>query len=174
MSPGSKKEDSGKSPHNTGDDNAVSFALNVEPSKVLDLIVGKQTHYYTLWAGYTAVQFAVGSFGYSAGPLNQWVALAVLCGVWAFNFGHLGFVLQCMSQLEKMSLVLSAALGGRQHEYDSTLRAALTNFGEGAWFWRFFKQTSDRRNYRMNILVHLWIDLCASAALIVRVKGLIV
>ena len=43
-----------------GDDSLLS---KIEPSKIIDLIVSKQTHYYSLWAVYTAVQFAAGSYG---------------------------------------------------------------------------------------------------------------
>ena len=35
----------------------------IEPTKILDLVISKQTHYYSLWAVYTAVQFAAASFG---------------------------------------------------------------------------------------------------------------
>jgi hypothetical protein len=72
--------------------NMNTLLEKIESPKILDLIVSKQTQYYTLWGVYTAVQFAAGSFQ-SGGKLSLGVGLAVLCGVWAFNLGHLGFVL---------------------------------------------------------------------------------
>lgn len=65
---------------------------DVGAAKLLDLLIGKQTQFYTLWGVYTAVQFTAGGFG-SKDTLSRGVAYAVIAGVWAFNFGHLGFVL---------------------------------------------------------------------------------
>jgi hypothetical protein len=76
---------------------ADSLLSKIELPKIIDLIVSKQTQYYTLWGVYTAVQFAAGSYGYSH-PVPLGVGLAVFFGVWAFNFGHLSFLLRCADQ----------------------------------------------------------------------------
>jgi len=95
-----------------------SLLSTIEPSKIIDLIVSKQTQYYTLWGVYTAVQFAAGSYGYGH-RLPLGVALAVFFGVWAFNFGHLGFVLRCVAQLNKLTIVLNAAIEENKNKYRS-------------------------------------------------------
>jgi hypothetical protein len=45
----------------------------IESPKILDLIVSKQTQYYTLWGVYTAVQFAA-----------RWLPIwwEIVCGSW--------------------------------------------------------------------------------------------
>lgn len=48
-----------------GGPNTNSFLSKIEPAKVIDLIISKQTQYYSLWAVYTAVQFATAGFGNS-------------------------------------------------------------------------------------------------------------
>jgi hypothetical protein len=141
----------------------------IEPAKILDLIISKQTQYYTLWAVYTAVQFAAGGYGYGH-PLPLGVGLAVLLGVWAFNLGHLGFVLQCVAQLNKLSVVLNAALH-KPEDYENSLNDALEGMQEGGMFWKFLKQGKDLRSYRMNCFVHFFIDTCASVALLIRIDN---
>jgi hypothetical protein len=145
---------------------------NIEVPTIVTLIVSKQTQYYTLWGGYTAVQFTAGSFGYASDhrlPLG--IGLVVLCGVWAFNLGHLGFVLQCINQLNKLSAVLNAALAGKESEYRESLKFALGDMQAGAWFWRFYKRGKHLISYVTNSFVHFLIDVCASAALLIRVDS---
>ena len=67
----------------TGADKIID---DVGTSKLLDLLIGKQTQFYTLWGVYTAVQFTAGGLG-SKDTLSPGVAYAVIAGVWAFNFG---------------------------------------------------------------------------------------
>jgi hypothetical protein len=148
-----------------GEETLVS---KIEPSKIIDLIVSKQTQYYTLWAVYTAVQFAAGSFALNLSPVPLWVGLFVFFGVWAFNFGHLGFVLQCVSQLEKLSEVLKFVLQNKKEQYISELNVAFEKMEEGAYFWHFLGSGEHLRSYRMNMFVHFFIDTCASAALLFR------
>src|SRR4051794_1230497 len=88
----------------------TSVPPTLEPSKILDIIGTKQTQYYALWAVYTAVQFSAATYG--IGKTLSWsVAIAVLAGFWIFNLGHLGFVLQCVRQLDRLQqlLLLSAS-----------------------------------------------------------------
>lgn len=140
----------------------------IDPPKVLDLIINKQTQYYTLWGVYTVVQLTAGSFGDSSKPLSPWVGLAVLFGVWTFNFGHLGFVLTSVDQLNKLSVVMNAALGGDKKEYQCSLRA-FKNMQDGILPWKLWLQSSDMRSYRMNSGVHLFIDTMATLAMLFRV-----
>jgi hypothetical protein len=144
--------------------------LKVEASKIIDLIVSKQNQYYALWAGYTAVQFTAASFGGTDGP-TLWVAVAVLCGVWAFNLGHLGFVLQCAAQLDKLGVALKAAIDDNRAAYDAAVRSAFENVKEGDLFWDRVRERAHTRNYKMNCFVHLFIDVCASVALILRINS---
>jgi hypothetical protein len=144
-------------------------AFKVEPSRVIDLTISKQTQYYTLWAVYTAVQFAAGSYG-SNQPLTMTAGLAVLVGVWMFNLGHLGFVLRCVEQLDKLGCALTAALNGEQAKYQTELGNAVGDMREGGFFWQFHKRQGQTRSYLLNTTVHLVIDTCASVALLTRVK----
>jgi hypothetical protein len=160
-----------------------SLLSTIEPPKIIDLIISKQTQYYTLWAVYTAVQFAAGGFGYGTKSLPLGVGLAVLAGVWAFNLGHLGFVLQCVTELNRLTIVLNAALDENMEAYRSALQGAFRDMAEGTFFWRVLKQgkqlkrgevailENQLRSYGMNIFVHFWIDMCASLALLIRVDN---
>lgn len=150
---------------------ADSLLSKIEPSKIVDLIISKQMQYYTLWGVYTAVQFAAGGFGFSVKPLPLAVGLAVLLGVWAFNLGHLGFVLRCVDQLNKLTAVLNAAIEDKKPKYELELKAAFENMLEGSHFWHFLGRSGHPRSYGWNIFVHFWIDVCASAALLVRVDS---
>src|SRR2546423_9462511 len=108
---------------------ATSLILTIEPPKIVDLIISKQTQYYTLWGVYTAVQFTAGSYGYGHKvPLGG--GLAVVFCVGAVNFWHLRFVLQCVSQLDKLKSVLRAALNDPP-PYETTLPPALHHTPEG-------------------------------------------
>ena len=156
-----------------------SLVSKIEVSKVIDLIVSKQTQYYTLWGVYTAVQFAVGGYGYGR-PLPLGVGLAVLLGVWAFNFGHLSFVLECVAQLNKLGDALKAAVDNEPNDqsklqkasYQSALQKALEEMQKGGWFWRHFKREEKHlKSYVMNSFVHFLIDICASLALLIRVDN---
>jgi hypothetical protein len=120
-----------------------------------------------LWGVYTAVQFAAAGFGYGH-PLPLGVGLAVFFGVWAFNLGHLGFVLQCMAQLNRLSVVMDAVLRHNKETYQTALHHAFRDIGEGIFFWKLVRGEHGR-SYRMNIFVHFFIDICASAALLSRV-----
>jgi hypothetical protein len=144
------------------------LVIDIGPAKVIDLMTSKQTQYYTLWAVYTAVQFAAGSYGLNTN-LSLATALAVIVGVWTFNLGHLGFVLQCVNQLNQLTHVLDAALR-TPGAYGERLRNAVENIQEGALFWSFFKG-GEPRSYIGNIAVHLLIDTCASVALLTRVPS---
>ncbi len=77
----------------------------VELPTIIDLIVSQQNQYYTLWGVYTVVQFAAGSYGYGQ-PLSLELGLAVFFGVWAFNLGHLSFLLSCADQLDKLKVLI--------------------------------------------------------------------
>jgi hypothetical protein len=143
--------------------------FTIEPSKVIDLIISKQTQYYTLWGVYTAVQFAAGSYG-SNQSLRIRTALAVFAGVWAFNLGHLGFVLRCVEQLDQLGRALTAALDNQQALYQERLHGAFGDMREGGFFWQFRERKGQTRSYLLNTAVHLAIDICASVALLSRVQ----
>jgi hypothetical protein len=170
--------DVAKPPNPTSVTEEKTVLFKIEPSKIIDLIISKQTQYYTLWAVYTAVQFAAGNYG-SNQPLSLIAGLAVLAGVWIFNLGHLGFVLQCVDQLNRLSRALSIALRdaqaedqkkSQQAEYQKALRDAFEEMHEGSLFWNYFRRAEQGRSYITNTLVHLGIDVCASIALLIRVK----
>ncbi len=156
---------------NTSDQSTVvdSLLSKIELPKIVDLIVSKQTQYYTLWAVYTAVQFAAGNYGYGH-TLSMVNGLAVLFGVWAFNLGHLNFLLRCADQLEKLRAVLIAALDNNNEKYQSALREAFRNMSEVGLSERA-RQGRYSRAYFFNrtTYVHLFIDLCASVALLIRI-----
>jgi hypothetical protein len=157
--------------HFTSSSGHRTALFKIEPSRLVDLIISKQTQYYTLWAVYTAVQFAAGNYG-SNQRLPLSAGLAVLVGVWTFNLGHLGFVLRCVEQINKLSRALTAALQGRPQQYRDELAHAFEDMREGGLFWEFRKQKGERRSYLMNTSVHLIIDICASVALLTRVQGI--
>jgi hypothetical protein len=143
----------------------------IEPSKILDLVISKQTHYYSLWAVYTAVQFAAASFGLGQRLVPQAVAFAVLAGFWAFNLGHLSFVLACLGDLARLKRALTAVATGNAAAYESAVRDIIGEISEARRFWREFPPADRRFAYAMNIAVHLFIDLCASIALLARVDN---
>jgi hypothetical protein len=144
----------------------------IDSPKILDLIVGKQTQLYTLWGVYTVVQFAAGGFQ-SDRRLSLGVGLAVLCGVWAFNLGHLGFVLRCIDQLHKLGEVLKTALHGDKEAYEKSLSDAFPDMSEGGeFFWRYYKRgRRPRGSYIINSVTHGFIDICASVALLIRIDN---
>ena len=144
----------------------------IESPKILDLIVSKQTQFYTLWGVYTVVQFAAGGFQ-SGGKPSLGVGLAVLCGVWAFNLGHLGFVLRCVDQLHRLGVVLNTALDGNEVAYEKSLSRAFRDMsGGGEFFWRYYKRgLRPRGSYIVNSFVHFFIDTCASVALVIRIDN---
>ncbi|WP_036308479.1 hypothetical protein, partial [Methyloglobulus morosus] len=149
---------------------ADSLLSKIELPKIVDLIVSKQTQYYTLWAVYTAVQFAAGNYGFGH-TLSLVNGLAVFFGVWAFNLGHLNFLLRCADQLEKLRTVLIAALDNNNEKYQSALHDAFRNMSEVGLSERA-RQGCYSRAYFWNRTtgVHLFIDLCASVALLIRVS----
>jgi hypothetical protein len=150
----------------------ASLVSKIEPSKIVDWLATKQTRYYTLWTVYTVAQFTAASFGLSRDVLALNVALAVVAGFWAFNIGHLGFVLECLVQTNNLRAALDAALiegaTSNSEKYQAAVRLALSNMREGRLFWRRIP-AANRRVYFTNISVHLFIDVCASIALFLRV-----
>jgi hypothetical protein len=147
-----------------------SLLLKIETSKIVDLIVAKQTHFYSLWAVYTAVQFTAGSYGMGQ-SISFAAAIAVLAGVWAFNFGHLGFVLQCITQLQALREVLKAAGTNDKVAYEEALKQAINQMEEGGIFLGYYFRKSPKSSYFMNSFVHFFIDTCASIALLIRVDN---
>src|SRR5580704_695360 len=110
-----------------------SLIAEIKPSKVLDLISTKQTHYYVLWAGYATVQFTAASFG-TKDTFSHPLVYAVLAGVWMFNVGHLGFVLQCVAQLNKLRNALDATLSYDVSRFEKAVRVVLADTGVGLFF----------------------------------------
>jgi hypothetical protein len=144
---------------------------DVGTSKLLDLLIGKQTKFYTLWGVYTAVQFTAGGFG-TRETLSAGVVYAVILGVWAFNLGHLGFVLSCVRQINEMKAALDLILAVDAEKFWQTARNALAHMNEGQYIWKYYADKKRRATYITNTVVHLFIDICASIALLFR-AGLI-
>jgi hypothetical protein len=142
----------------------------IKPEKILDLIGTKQTQFYSLWAVYTAVQFAAGSYGGGgAGKPPLYAVLAILVGFWLFNIGHLGFILQCVAQLGAFRAALEQIALNDKVQYRQKLNAALYEMHEGRWFWNAYRHSMGRFNYHMQWVVHISIDICATLALLLRV-----
>ena len=143
--------------------------LGINPAKVLDLLTGKQTQYYGLWAVYTAVQFSAGSFGMSI-PLTPAIAMAVVLAVWAFNIGHLGFLLACARQISDLHKALVASIAGDDAAFNLHLTKALDGINDTAVaVWALFRAGVRRREFFWPCFVHIFIDVCASIGLLVRV-----
>jgi hypothetical protein len=141
--------------------------ISLEPGKILDLIGAKQTQYYALWAVYTAVQFSAATYG--VGRTLSWpVALAVLFGVWTFNFGHLGFVLQCVKQLNHLQRLLLLSISAERSAYHTEVEKFYRSISESTFFWKLRHAPSENRSYFWNSTVHILIDVCASLALMLR------
>ena len=149
-------------------DTQDTLLLKIDAPKIVDLIMTKQTQLYGLWAVYTAVEFTAGSFGMGK-PVPLGVAIAVWFGVWAFNFGHLGFVLQCLTELKVMRAALKAAVTNDKGAYQETLISAVNQIDEGCFFLFYYFKDDARKTYGMASFVHFFIDACASVALLIRV-----
>jgi hypothetical protein len=137
----------------------------INAGKLVDTIANRQTQYYTLWGFYTVVQFSVACFG-STEQLTLGTAVAGLIGAWAFNIGHLGFVLTCVAQLNRLTDALDAVLK-EDKESGKLLKNAFTYTAFSTWFW---KKGDVGKGYLWNFVVHLLIDVCASLALLARVS----
>jgi hypothetical protein len=148
-------------------DNGPKDGTTIELGKILDLIGTKQTQYYALWAVYTAVQFSAANYGMGR-EVSYSLALFVLAGFWVFNLGHLGFVLQCVRQLDRLKLLLKASVTAGKPGYSEAFRKFVDNIGETDFFWKWHAEYAGGRSYFWNAFVHLFIDVCASAALLVR------
>ena len=74
-------------------------------------------------------------------PIALGTGLAVFFGVWAFNFGHLGFVLRCAGQLDKLGDVLDAALDDDNKKYQSALRDTFRDMREVGFLWPLSNST---------------------------------
>jgi hypothetical protein len=107
----------------------------IELGKILDLIATKQTQYYALWAVYTAVQFSAANYGMGH-KVPYLLAFAILVGFWAFNLGHLGFVLQCVRQLDRLKLLLKIVVTPGKSGYAEALHNFIDNVGEADFFWK--------------------------------------
>jgi len=136
----------------------------IDTGKLVDTIANRQNQYYTLWGFYTVVQFSIAGFG-STEQLTLGTAVAVLLGAWAFNFGHLGFVLTCVAQLNRLTAALDAVLKEDTKSGD-LLKSAFTYTEVSTWFW---KKRYVGEGYFWNCFVHVFIDVCASLALLARV-----
>jgi hypothetical protein len=151
-------------------DTQDSLLLKIDPSKIIDLIMAKQTHFYSLWAVYTAVELTAGSYGMGQ-KITLFGAVAVLAGVWAFNFGHLGFVLQCITQLKALRAALKVSFTNDKDAYRDALKRTIDQMEEGGFFLSYYFRKGPKETFFMNSFVHFFIDTCASLALIVRVDN---
>jgi hypothetical protein len=154
---------------------APSMASKIEPDKIAGLIATKQTQFYTLWVVFAAVQIALAGFGLGQSAVfGPYTVVALMGGFWAFNIGHLAFVLECQVQTDSLRAALRIALaeGMDSKKYDGAIRFALLDVQEARVFWRPPPEPTDREIYFRNILVHLFIDACASAAFLLRVMSI--
>ena len=142
----------------------------IDTGKLIDTLSNRQTQYYTLWGFYTVVQFAVAGFG-STEPLKPLTVAAILCGVWAFNLGHLAFIVACVSQLNRLTHALDAALDGDEVNRGRLTKEAFRDMHVADLFWKLPATARARRGYVSNSLVHLFIDVAASLALYFRMPG---
>jgi hypothetical protein len=124
-------------------DNSPKDGTTIELGKILDLIGTKQTQYYALWAVYTAVQFSAANYGMGH-EVSYSLALSVLAGFWAFNFGHLGFVLQCVRQLDRLKLLLKASVTAGKPGYSEAFREFVDNIGETDFFLEMARKVCRR------------------------------
>jgi hypothetical protein len=150
-----------------------SISAGIELRDILGLISTKQTQYYVLWAGYATVQFTAASFGTADTLKSHAVVYVVLAGVWMFNIGHLGFVIQCVAQLNKLRNALDTAFSNDRACFYKAAKAALTDMGVATFFWSRFDKKPGNAYFLLNIIVHLWIDICASLALLYRANMLL-
>ena len=142
--------------------------VKLDVGKLIDTVANRQTQYYTLWGFYTVVEFSAGGFG-SPDKLTFETAIAVLCGVWVFNVGHLAFVLACVAQLNLLARALAAALNGDVNRERLAIDAFLQN-STGLYIWAYWGDKAIRKSFITNSLVHVSIDICASVALMLRVS----
>lgn len=140
---------------------------DVGTAKLLDLLLGKQTQLYTLWGFYTAVELTAGGFG-SRESLTKAMAWGVVLGVWAFNLGHLGFVLSCVRQISRLRAAVNYRLLGKDELFKKVAKEALADMNEADFFWRFYADKANRSKYLMSTVTHLFIDACASFVLLSR------
>ena len=100
--------------------------------------------------------------------LSWSVALAVLLGFWTFNLGHLGFVLQCVRQLDRLQRLLLLSVSADRDLYDAEVKGFFHAISESSFFWEVRRETPESRSYFWNFTVHILIDVCASLALMLR------
>ena len=87
------------------------------------------------------------------------------------------WVLSCVAELNKFNVVMDVVLRSNQtgqdnqDEYETALKGALQDMKEATLFWQPFTRQSGLRSYGMNMFVHFFIDMCASAALLIRVNS---
>lgn len=153
-----------------GNKSGTGTKASIEPSNIATLMGTKQTQFYSLWVVFAAVQLAIAGFG-QVEQMNPYVVVAALVGFWAFNLGHLGFVLACQAQADRLRDALRIALTeGQSPKYDKAVQDALLDAPEALLFWRSAPPTIDSTVYRRSRLVHLLIDICASGAFLLRIS----
>jgi hypothetical protein len=143
-------------------------------SATVALVFQKEGQVHALWAVYTAVQFALGGFGLSTysseAPMPFVMGVAVLAGVWAFNLGHLSMILKCIAQIEKLCASDSVS-GPLSHDQRLDLRRIATGREPPSADRPDRVRNVFGRGYGVAIGVHLFIDVCASVALLGRVSA---
>lgn len=152
---------------------AIDYKLieKFEPPKVIDLLLSKQTQYFSLWLVYPAVQFAAGTFGFSYADGVPWkIALAAIVAVWIFNIGHLTLVMQRAQEIERLSAVSDSILRDDKEGYLQNLSVAIDYLAKRKAVWPFWSKGDSFNSYLKNSFVHLSIDLCATAAILFRIS----
>jgi hypothetical protein len=137
-------------------------------SSVVGLLFQKEGQLQALWAVYTAVQLAEGDFGLSEYHDNEGMplklGLSVLLGVWAFNFGHMSLILSCIRQNERLEEEIRNNPEIEEREKTGILRI----YSVEGISWRGPLRRLFSNRIRAAVLVHLFIDVCASVALMSR------
>jgi hypothetical protein len=142
--------------------------LKISEVKITDVINGyftKEGQYFQLWMAYTAVKFAEGTFGSSSGQLSLHTAGWIIAGVWLFNAGHLYFIIDCLRVMKSLQ---SGIQGLAQKLPESNFKQASIAISGG----ELDVAKKDQRkfiSYTGNILTHLLIDCCATAAILSRI-----
>lgn len=131
------------------------------------LVFQKEAQVHALWAVYTAVQFTLGGFGISqyhdGVKMPALLGFAVLAGTWAFNIGHLSMILRCIKQIRILKDQVSQ--GTLVDPEDRPSVSAIVNVSPFSTGYNRLVQGE----YANSLAIHLFIDCCASIALMSRV-----
>lgn len=108
-----------------------------------------------LWAVYGAVTFAIAGFGISSPTMTWGTALVVTIGFWVFTLSHLALIRQTLTILGAVRGEIDEILTNKpSFRFHRTLRSVV-QANNPLW---------------ISTVVHLMIDLCATGALLSRLR----